>query len=656
MTFARVILLALLPSICFTQNEWYHYNWKQANKSESLDHYNYAYNYGAQKYRDNLFIGAQYKKFALQGALMLYEDFTGGKIYPSFNGYEVYIRKVMETIVKDTAVSNNIKIFFQRSDEFDASVDQSGYLLINVGLIAEIETEAELALILGHEIAHYVNDDVIKNYGRILEIKYPDKPSFMMLPGISGMVPNPGPLFASITYAVALYNNSSNYYWFSRGQETMADQYSFKLLNESRYNFDQACNVLKSFKRDEIRKEIQCGKISGNYVSHPDPGSRLNTFRSFRFDSLNGMRKNFQVDSLKFSQLKQICFEETVNIGMVENNLEKIILLCFTKYLLYPEDENNLAVLIEALRRYIFFGKENGVNDRSFILSWYQTPSIRNSENYAFLNEKNPSILNHLNKGFVNIWKEDFEKIKARELVDTTVVEFTTNMDAYLYFKEIAKKTENQPAKHINYFGSTANFEDVEEYVKTNTLFQTNDYLKEKGTLSRNKNELIVIIPPSIEDLFSLPDDFDLETVKRLNNALVEKFRKKINNPIVLVNELDCDEQHMVSILIENANYFLNLRPQVGLKETKIDWLEVCPELYSFFKKRDIEHVYFYKLSIQNDKKAIVGEYKISLPLKKRYSIQGTQSLRLIPSKGLKYLNIEQEAKKLNKFYKKLSD
>jgi len=588
------------PFFCLSQEDWYHYDWTAQRRFENYDTYTQAYNFVSDKYRNNVYVGQHYKKFASYNALSIADDLNQGRVYTSLSGYESYIRKVLDVLIKDTMIINQVKISFCRSDECNAEMDAAGFLKINIGLMVDIDTEAELALLLGHEIAHYLNDDGIKNYGRWLEIKYLDKSDYPFTPfGLGSIIIN--------------YNTLKSYYWFSKEQETEADRYSLKLLRESPYSMASASNLLRLFKRFEIRNTIKYGNRKSNFSTHPDPGDRLNLIKTLVADQVNKQKKNFVVDSLAFMQLKKMCYDETVNLQLVSNHLESLIVLSFTKYLLHPEDKNNLAVLIEALRRTLVFGKNKDIYNKSFILYPYQSNVVSESINYAFLKEgATPSILNYLDMGFVNIWKENLNKIKAHDLADKENIEFTTYMEAYLYFKEKARSANNIPAGHYNYFGQNPDFKSLEDFKAANNVFRTQEYLSEKGAVPVNEKNIFILIPPDAKSLSDISEEMDLKEFRRVNNVLLGEMIGKFGDNVFLMDDLNPGELHLLTSLVGHADYFAT--PAHIPKMDKTNWIESCPELYTFYKKRNVGNVYVCRIKVKKSKEVYADFYKLSLP------------------------------------------
>ncbi|MGF1499965.1 MAG: M48 family metallopeptidase [Elainellaceae cyanobacterium] len=92
-------------------------------------------------------------------------------------------------------------------------------VIIYKGLLAEMESENELMMVLGHELGHFQNRDHLRGLGRQVTVR-------LALATIFGDAGSIGALASS---GVAAISNSE----FSKGQERQADEVGLTLLNET---------------------------------------------------------------------------------------------------------------------------------------------------------------------------------------------------------------------------------------------------------------------------------------------------------------------------------------------------------------------------------------------------------------------------------------
>jgi hypothetical protein len=76
-----------------------------------------------------------------------------------------YLNAIADVILKDNQeLRKKISIFTLKSPVVNAYSYDKGYIFINIGLIAQVESEAQLAYILCHEISHYTKQHHINSF------------------------------------------------------------------------------------------------------------------------------------------------------------------------------------------------------------------------------------------------------------------------------------------------------------------------------------------------------------------------------------------------------------------------------------------------------------------------------------------------------------
>lgn len=654
MRFFTTAFLSFLLSFSSAQTMWYHYNWDAVKPNEFGPIYENILSYNLTKYKDNLYIGQFYKRFAEEIAFDINNDIINGNIYKLPAEHEAYLYKILREVVKDTGITNKIKIMVYRDHTLNASMDGSGIMRLNIGALAAIDTEAELAMLMAHEVAHFVNDDMVKNYGRNIETLHTMGFAIKFEFYIG---------FEKINFGkIDLFNPAHSYFWNNRAQESSADFKGINFMKTTNYSLKTGSSLFRKFKRTEIREEIMFGKGDKMFKTHPDPGERLKQVRLFSADSLNGGKRNFIVDSLEFAVLKELALQETTNIRLLENDLSSLSVQTFSKYLIEPDNSDNLSVLIESIRRIIAKYKKINAAEKPFILFLYQSDAAKKSSNYAFLNEKSPSILNYLSKGFIDIWKENVKKIKAADLLDSTVTEFTSNAEAYEYFKKKAEELKNKKATHYKFFGEKPDFSSVNEYVQNNDLFETNDFLNEKGELPDPKKDIFILLPTELRTVSEILKLHNLEEKRSFDDKICEAVKKHTGAECLKYSDLPMSAKHRAAELADNAASELLPKPNTGITKKEINWLEFAPELYSLFKNNSAKNIFFCKVEYENEagnnKKTLekFEFYKVSLPKHTNNSYCGQLLTENIDLNEDVDKSLEKLGTQFNVFYKLTKD
>ncbi|MDD4209238.1 MAG: M48 family metallopeptidase [Bacteroidales bacterium] len=94
--------------------------------------------------------------------LFLKEMFLRGNILYG-SKLNQYINTIADNLLKEyPGLRQDLRFYILQSPVVNAAATENGIILINVGLIAQVSNESELAFIISHEIIHYVEHHIIK--------------------------------------------------------------------------------------------------------------------------------------------------------------------------------------------------------------------------------------------------------------------------------------------------------------------------------------------------------------------------------------------------------------------------------------------------------------------------------------------------------------
>ena len=139
-------------------------------KGEMPDDFRLKY---SEKYRNTLnttddFKGRRSKKkkreFAALTNIAIDNLFRSGKVLYG-DEVTVYCNKLLDVLLDDNPeLRRELRIYTLRSNQVNAFSTHQGIILVTTGLVARMETEAELAFVLAHEVAHYVKKHNFEGY------------------------------------------------------------------------------------------------------------------------------------------------------------------------------------------------------------------------------------------------------------------------------------------------------------------------------------------------------------------------------------------------------------------------------------------------------------------------------------------------------------
>lgn len=127
----------------------------------------------------------------------------------------IYINQIVDEILKnDPQLRKQLQFLVVKSPFPNAFTTNDGIILINVGLINRLDTEAQLAYILCHEIAHYQAKHIVKGYALAVSLENTQANREKL----------------SDFEKLILKNN------YSRENEMMADSMGFELFTKTAYS------------------------------------------------------------------------------------------------------------------------------------------------------------------------------------------------------------------------------------------------------------------------------------------------------------------------------------------------------------------------------------------------------------------------------------
>lgn len=178
-----------------------------------------------------------------------------------------YVRSVLcKTVGFDRCAS--VRIYVVKDSSFNAGMYPNGLVLVHTGLLARLHSEAELAVILGHEFAHFELRHSLQGFRS--QRRGTDVLAWLSLAGAAS-----GQNTRDIENAIV-----AGYFSFSRAQETEADLLGAAFIRSSPYRL-RGSDVWKRsiLENDALREERKQRKIRrfrpGITDTHPTDLQRI---------------------------------------------------------------------------------------------------------------------------------------------------------------------------------------------------------------------------------------------------------------------------------------------------------------------------------------------------------------------------------------------
>ena len=185
---------------------------------------------------------------------------------------DAYVRQVGERLLRDAGITRPEFTFtLLDSPDINAYAMPGGFIYVNRGLLAYLDTEAELAGVLAHEIGHITENHHSRRQTQQVTSKVAAVSAYILTG--SGDV-----------YEAASMYGAEIISGFGRDMELEADSAGAEYLHRTGYDVDSMLSVIGVLKDQEQYRRVQAkasGKPSGTYhglyASHPRNDLRLQT-------------------------------------------------------------------------------------------------------------------------------------------------------------------------------------------------------------------------------------------------------------------------------------------------------------------------------------------------------------------------------------------
>ena len=298
-----------------------------------------------------------------------------------------YLNKIVDVILKDNqGLRKQLNVFTLKSSVVNAYSFDKGYVFIDIGLIAQAETEAQLAYIICHEICHYTKQHHINSYVKNAEI---DRHSYG-------------------------YNNEERIIekcQYSKESESEADIEGLKLFERTLYNLKQAEKAFDMLQYAHLPFELLAFKKTyfetPNYVlpkayflpevsaikdnsneddtkqTHPNTKKRKLAIGEIITNRDNTNRVNAIVGQEKFEYIRDLSRMELCRLYLKNRDYPNALYAAYIMSLKYPSNEYLAEIISKCMYAITLYDKgeiaynsdsnlENGFNSYTNVESFPQ--------------------------------------------------------------------------------------------------------------------------------------------------------------------------------------------------------------------------------------------------------------------------------------------
>ena len=199
-----------------------------------------------------------------------------------------YVNRVGQNLAlhSDAKIPFTIKVL--DSDDVNAFALPGGFLYVNKGAILAADSEAELAGVMAHEIAHVTARHGVEQASKATLANYAMIPLIFMTGGLG-----------YIAYQAAQIGVPLTFLKFSRGVETEADKLGAQYLWAAGYDPNNFLSFFEKLEKKEKRKPGTLSKLFGTHPPTPDRIVKVQNLLS-RFPD----RDEYTVSTSEFNRVK----------------------------------------------------------------------------------------------------------------------------------------------------------------------------------------------------------------------------------------------------------------------------------------------------------------------------------------------------------------
>ena len=338
------------------------------------------------------------KRFILESNYIIDQMLTNGAILYN-DELSQYVTKVADELLKDDQeLRSNLRFYILKSTQVNAFATDRGTIFITIGLLAQIENEAQLAYVLAHEIIHYKNkhaktgfvenDKIEQGRGEYKRIKWDkafNKSKYSKeleleadMEGLS--------IFLKSKYSLKEINSV---FYVLQYANLPTEDILFDSTYFSDIYFDLPSNCIKK----ELDPIKAIDDENDEYLTHPN----INKRRAVINDAIEGKSNEGRIEFLyskeKFYKVKSLAQFELSFLYTKQRNYGEAIYNSYTLLKKYPNNtylETNIGYCLYALAKYKNAGKIHSV------LTDYDDVQGQSQQVYYLLDHLDKKALNTL--------------------------------------------------------------------------------------------------------------------------------------------------------------------------------------------------------------------------------------------------------------------
>jgi hypothetical protein len=280
-----------------------------------------------------------------------------------------YCRAVLDKVLADFPdLKKKIRLYLNKNPQHNAFTTDEGIIFVNTGLLSQLETEAQLAFVLAHEVVHYAEKHVIDEYLELERIKdgdddYEDATVDEKISSISRFSKDSELEADELGYK--RYYKNTGYSLEAPNQLMDIMLYSYLPFNEVPVSTDflniASLTIPPSFFKEEVASISAIEDYDDSESSHPNIKKRRSTMKQISFGDAGG--EDFLISEAAFMHVRKISRYENTRLFLSYRDYERAI---YNAYLLRTEDKESKflkTVIANSLYAFSAYSNEDELTD-----------------------------------------------------------------------------------------------------------------------------------------------------------------------------------------------------------------------------------------------------------------------------------------------------
>lgn len=574
-----------------------------------------------------------------------------------------YIYKVGGELLKNKPeLLKELTFFTSKKSSFNAFTSTNGFIFFNVGLIANIQCEAEMAFVMAHEIAHYIKQHPLEDHIENIKIirgksAYKFRTTNSQKLDLMGKRSRQSE-FEADSLAIMLFLESGYSADFIDKSMEHLHYSSIPLYNKA---FDKAFFNSQDLVIPSCYFLDSCSKLSpiedvfdANY-SHPNVFKRRNHATKILAKSTPHPGKEFISSKEEFEYIRKVAKFELIHLKVHNKEYGDVIYDAYALLQEYPDNCYLQLAIAEAL-----YGLTKYKNDDKYfyVAEPFEKIEGESQQVHFFLKQLNRKQLNTLAVNYIHELKNKHPEIKILDDLETDLINelvllnnidveklksfvpIPFNLNSNVARKDQQKQTEafymaclksdlNSDKSFADKFINASKNKEIESKKQQISLAEKAEREQEqmeqlrKTGLNKNFDRLIIIDPyieidpenitseyAKYESKKSMLDNCVTNAATSINHVLISSQEVKVKNDINLYNQLSTYREFLKENMSHNLDIFYPVGSTYYNNSSSNERNLLC--YIGLFKEEYNDHYYIQYMDMQTGETIYWNEGKFT--------------------------------------------